>query len=86
MKAKIRIESITSTLASGLILLNLFLAGCSKEDDSTTSVDLQIVPPNIREWIGNTLWPYAQTQSKANFLERNDWRVLNYVRLVRSIQ
>ena len=43
MKAKIRIESITLKLAGGLILLNMCLAGCSKEDDSTTSGDLQIV-------------------------------------------
>jgi len=86
MKAKIRIARMTSTLVSLLIFLNMCLVGCSKEDDSTSSGDLQIVPPNIREWIGNTVWAYAQTQSKANILERNDWRVLNYVRLVRSIQ
>jgi len=42
MKAKIRIESITSTLVSALILLNMSLAGCSNEDDLTSSEELQI--------------------------------------------
>ncbi|MBV5316139.1 MAG: DUF1566 domain-containing protein [Prolixibacteraceae bacterium] len=46
MKAKIRIESITSTLVSALILLNMSLAGCSKDDTSETTItgDLTTVP------------------------------------------
>jgi len=46
MKAKIRIESITSTLVSALILLNMCLTGCSKDDiiETTITGDLTTVP------------------------------------------
>lgn len=43
MEAKFRIKRITLKLAGGLILLNRSQAGCPKEDDSTSSGDLQIV-------------------------------------------
>ncbi|MEI8114030.1 MAG: hypothetical protein WCI54_10385, partial [Bacteroidia bacterium] len=46
MKAKIRFESITSTLAGVFILLIMNLAGCSKDDTSETTItgDLTTVP------------------------------------------
>ncbi len=46
MKAKIRIESIISKSAGVFILLNMCLAGCSKDDTSETTItgDLTTVP------------------------------------------
>jgi len=46
MKAKIRIESVISKLAGVFILLNMCLAGCSKDDTSETTItgDLTTVP------------------------------------------
>ena len=44
MKAKIKIESITSTLVYSLILLNMSMSGCKKDDISTITGDLQVVP------------------------------------------
>ena len=44
MKTKINYQSILSVYTGGIILVTISLAGCEKDDTSTTSGDLQIVP------------------------------------------
>jgi hypothetical protein len=44
MKTKINYRSMLSVFTGGLILVTISLAGCEKDDNPTTSGDLQIVP------------------------------------------
>ncbi len=65
MKAKIRIKSITSILAGFFILLNMSLAGCSKDDisETTTTGDLTIVPRSAASKNSYPIVGTSQTRS-----------------------